>query len=137
MTNATTDFSLHPEIAEQRLRRYTPVTALWGEWVILKDKGLRDRVSIRVFEGDLYSLMDDSYSYESLGIRKKINTLTCSWDYLRKVALSDELKGRVPSNWSSRETDLLEEEAEELAELIEDFDGMMARLLLIEGKEIN
>ena len=118
MTNATTDFSLHPEIAEQRLRRYTPVTALWGEWVILKDKGLRDRVSIRVFEGDLYSLMDDSYSYESLGIRKKINTLTCSWDYLRKVALSDELKGRVPSNWSSRETDLLEEEAKELAELI-------------------
>ena len=116
-------------IAEQRLRRYTPVTALWGEWVILKDKGLRDRVSIRVFEGDLYSLMDDSYSYESLGIRKKVNTLTCSWDYLRKVALSDELKGRVPSNWSSRETDLLEEEAKELAVLIENFDGMMARLL--------
>ena len=129
MTNATTDFSLHPEIAEQRLRRYTPVTALWGEWQILKDKGFRDRVSIRVFEGDLYSLMDDSYSYESLGIRKKINTLTCSWDYLRKVALSDEVKGRVPSNWSSRETDLLEEEAKELAELIENFDGMMARLL--------
>ena len=116
-------------IAEQRLRPFTPVLALCKEWKILKDKGLRDRVSIRVFEGDLYSLMDDDYSYESLGIRKKINCLTCSWDYIRKVALSDELKGRVPSNWSSRETDLLEEEAKELAELIEDFDGMMARLL--------
>ena len=116
-------------IAEQRLRRYTPVTALWGEWQILKDKGLRDRVSIRVFEGDLYSLMDDSYSYESLGIRKKVNTLTCSWDYLRKVALSDEVKGRVPSNWSSRETDLLKEEADKLAELIEEFDADMARLM--------
>ena len=102
MTNATTDFSLHPEIAEQRLRRYTPVTALWGEWVILKDKGLRDRVSIRVFEGDLYSLMDDSYSYESLGIRKKINTLTCSWDYLCLLYTSpsprDRISSRMPSS---------------------------------------
>lgn len=96
-------------IAEQRLRPFTPVLALCKEWKILKDKGLRDRVSIRVFEGDLYSLMDDDYSYESLGIRRKINSLTCSWDYIRKVALSDELKGRVPSNWSSRETDLLKE----------------------------
>ena len=116
-------------IAEQRLRPFTPVLALCKEWEILKDKGLRDRVSIRVFEGDLYSLMDDDYSYESLGIRKKINCLTCSWDYIRKVALSDELKGRVPSNWSSRETDLLKEEADKLAELIEEFDADMARLM--------
>lgn len=116
-------------IAEQRLRPFTPVLALCKEWKILKDKGLRDRVSIRVFEGDLYSLMDDDYSYESLGIRRKINSLTCSWDYIRKVALSDELKGRVPSNWSSRETDLLKEEADKLAELIEEFDADMARLM--------
>ena len=116
-------------IVEQRLRPFTPVLALCKEWKILKDKGLRDRVSIRVFEGDLYSLMDDDYSYESLGIRRKINSLTCSWDYIRKVALSDELKGRVPSNWSSRETDLLKEEADKLAELIEEFDADMARLM--------
>ena len=116
-------------IAEQRLRPFTPVLALCKEWKILKDKGLRDRVSIRVFEGDLYSLMDDFYSYEALGNRRKINSLTCSWDYIRKVALSDELKGRVPSNWSSRETDLLKEEADKLAELIEEFDADMARLV--------
>ena len=116
-------------IVEQRLRPFTPVLALCKEWKILKDKGLRDRVSIRVFEGDLYSLMDDFYSYEALGNRRKINSLTCSWDYIRKVALSDELKGRVPTNWGSRETDLLKEEADKLAELIEEFDADIARLM--------
>ena len=70
-----------------------PAQTIWNMWVNLKKSGFDDRCSIRVFEGHVYSLMDDNNYYEGSGNRKLINSLLYTWDHLRDCALKDE--GRI------------------------------------------
>ena len=77
-----------------------PVQTIWNMWVNLKKSGFDDRCSIRVFEGHVYSLMDDDNYYEGSGNRKLINSLLYTWDHLRDCALKDEKEESF--DWSSR-----------------------------------
>ena len=61
------------------------IPTLMERWEKLKATGLGDRVSIRVFEGDLYSLFDDDDFYEDN--RHLINSTTYSWDSIRELLL--------------------------------------------------
>ena len=78
----------------------TPLQSIWNMWVKLKESGFNDRCSIRVFEGHVYSLMDDNHYYEGSGNRKLINSLLYTWDHLRECALKDEKEESF--EWSSR-----------------------------------
>ena len=78
----------------------TPVKTICTLWSRLKQSGFDNRCSIRVFEGHLYSLMDDDEYYEGSGNRKRINSLLYTWDHLRECALKDEKEESF--DWSSR-----------------------------------
>ena len=82
------------------IRYAYPVKSIWDMWVNLKQTGFDDRCSIRVFEGHIYSLMDDDDYYERSGNRKLINSLLYIWDHLRECALKDEKEDSF--DWSSR-----------------------------------
>ena len=77
-----------------------PVQTIYTLWSRLKQSGFDDRCSIRVFEGHVYSLMDDNNYYEGSGNRKLINSLLHTWDYLRDHALKDEKEESF--DWGSR-----------------------------------
>ena len=51
-----------------------PAQTIWNMWVNLKKSGFDDRCSIRVFEGHVYSLMDDDNYYE--GVEPQTDQLT-------------------------------------------------------------
>ena len=68
----------------------TPVYRIWRMWKKLKANAFTDRCSIRVFEGHIYSLMDDEDYYETSGNRKLINSILFDWDAIRAFALKDE-----------------------------------------------
>ena len=105
------------------IRKAIAIPTLMESWGKIKATGLGDRVSIRVFEGDLYSLMDDEDFYEEKGCRKLINILTSTWDCLRADALGEE-----PLNWGSRKIKRTPEEQEKLNEKISHFDRWMFEL---------
>ena len=77
-----------------------PAQTIWNMWVNLKKSGFDDRCSIRVFEGHIYSLMDDDDYYETSGNRKLINSILFDWDAIRAFALKDEKEESF--DWSSR-----------------------------------
>lgn len=90
MTSAdTTEYGIGPATSVSKIR---------DMWSLLKWRDLRDKCSIRVFEGHLYSLMDDDEYYEESGNRRLINVLLHEWDYIRKFALKDELE----QGWGNR-----------------------------------
>ena len=99
------------------------IPTLMERWEKLKATGLGDRVSIRVFEGDLYSLMDDEDFYEGKGCRKLINILTSTWDCLRANAIGEE-----PLNWGSRTINRTAKEQDKLNENISEFDRWIYEL---------
>mgnify|MGYP003123317040 CR=1 FL=1 len=74
------------------LRQHTDVFTINNEWETLKKEEFKDRNSIRVFDGDLYSLSNDYEFYEGNGCRKLINIILYHWDYLRDFALKDEIQ---------------------------------------------
>lgn len=102
----------------------TSVPYLYGLWKLIKEDGMNDRVSLRVFEGHLYSLMDDKEFYEGYGCRKLINLLTCQWDCIRSFALKDEKQ----LNWGSSKIGRTPEEQTRMNEMITCFDEWMMDL---------
>ena len=62
---------------EVGLREHTSVSSIITEWDRLSNQSPLSRTSVRVFEGDLYSLMDDDDFYENN--RHLINSTTYSW----------------------------------------------------------
>ena len=110
------------------IRENTNVEALIKEWDILRNQSPLSRTSIRVFEGDLYSLMDDCDFYEDAGCRKLINILTCDWDSIRNLALKEEIEGRIPKNWGSRSINLKPDEQLKLREWFVEFDKWITTL---------
>ena len=94
-------------------------------WSKLKSNGFYDRCSIRVFEGHIYSLMDDGCYYEYSGFRRCINTILFDWDELRAFALKDEYK----QDWSSRNVTRTDEEQERICVMA---DALEKRLLQLE-----
>ena len=110
------------------IRENTNVEALIKEWDILRSQSPLSRTSIRVFEGDLYSLMDDCDFYEDAGCRKLINILTCDWDSIRELALIEETEGRIPRGWGSRNIHLKPDEQLKLQEWFVQFDKWITTL---------
>ena len=69
----------------------TEINHIWEMWLLLKKDGITDENSIRMFEGHLYSLIDDNLFYEGSGRRKHINILLFYWDAIRAITLKDEV----------------------------------------------
>ena len=113
---------------DKGIRENTKVKALIKEWDILRNQSPLSRTSIRVFEGDLYSLMDDNDFYEDAGCRKLINILTCEWDSIRNLALIEESERRIPPNWGSRSIKLEPNEQLKLREMFIEYDEWITRL---------
>ena len=86
------------ETTEYGIGSATSVSKIRDMWSLLKSRDLLDKCSIRVFEGHLYSLMDDDEYYEESGNRKLINVLLYEWDHIRNFALKDERE----QGWGSR-----------------------------------
>ena len=105
---------------EVGLRKHTPVSEIVREWDLLKKQHPLSRTSIRVFEGDLYSLFDDDDFYEDN--RHLINSTTYSWDSIRELALKEEIEGRIPKNWGSKYIKLTIDEEARLKIAFNDFD---------------
>ena len=97
------------------------VELIWDMWEKLRDGGVSDRVSLRVFEGHLYSLMDDHDFYEGSGSRKLINLLTFCWDAIRIFALKDEEAQGWFSGTGERDISRIQEEQEEMDRKCIDF----------------
>ena len=112
---------IHQE--QQGIRRHTPVEDIIKEWDRLSNQIPLSRTSVRVFEGDLYSLMDDDEFYEETGCRKLINILTSTWDCLRANAIGEE-----PLNWGSRTINRTAKEQDKLNENISEFDRWIYEL---------
>ena len=102
------------------------VQVLWDMWLLLRKQGIKDKCSIRVFEGALYSLMDDEDFYEYRGCRKRINIILSLWDDIRLFALKDE----VQQGWASRTIQRTEEEQSRVEELSDQFHEWMVKLML-------
>lgn len=85
----TTEYGIGPATSVFKIR---------DMWSLLKSRDLLDKCSIRVFDGHLYSLMDDDEYYEESGNRKLINVILYEWDYIRNYALKDEIE----QGWGSR-----------------------------------
>ena len=110
------------------IRENTKITELLKEWNKLHNQHPLSRTSVRVFEGDLYSLMDDVDFYEDAGCRKLVNILTCNWDAIRDLALIEETEGRIPRNWGDRNIRLTPEEDVKLRTLLNEYDYWIGRL---------
>ena len=110
------------------IRANTKVKALIKEWDILRNQSPLSRTSIRVFEGDLYSLMDDNDFYEDAGCRKLINIMTFYWDSIRELALIEESEGRIPKNWGDTDIRLKPDEQLKLGNWFFEFDKWITRL---------
>lgn len=72
------------------ISKASSVGCIWEMWLSLKLDGVSDRYSVRVFEGHLYSLIEDDDFYETSGFRKLVNILLFHWDPIRAFALKDE-----------------------------------------------
>ncbi len=118
---------------EVGLREHTSVSSIITEWDRLSNQSPLSRTSVRVFEGDLYSLMDDDDFYENN--RHLINSTTYSWDYIRELALKEETEGRIPKNWDSRFINLTIDEEARLKIAFIDFDKCMDTLAMRYGIE--
>ena len=86
------------EITEYGIGPAASISKIRDMWSLLKSRDLLDKCSIRVFEGHLYSLMDDEEYCEESGNRKLINILLYEWDHIRNFALKDERE----QGWGSR-----------------------------------
>ena len=102
----------------------TPVSLIWRMWKKLKANAITDRCSIRVFEGNIYSLMDDEDYYETSGSRKLINLILHEWDALRAFALKDEEQ----QGWGSRIAKRTEEEQSKIVRMAKELDLSLLQL---------
>ena len=87
----------------QGLRKHTPYELLLFEWERLKQTEFRNSYALRVFDGDIYSLITHGDFYEHR--RKGINVLLFHWDELRHLAFSTDTK----KDWSERMMERTEE----------------------------
>ena len=110
------------------IRENTKITQLLKEWKKLHNQHPLSRTSVRVFEGDLYSLMDDVDFYEDAGCRKLVNILTCNWDAIRDLALIEETEGRIKPNWGDTDIRLTPEEDVKLRTLLNEYEHWIERL---------
>ena len=122
---------IHQE--QQGIRRHTPVEDIIQEWDRLRNQIPLSRTSVRVFEGDLYSLFDDDSFYEDN--RHLINSTTYSWDSIRELALKEEIEERIPKNWGSKYIKLTIDEEARLKIAFVDFDKSMDTLAMRYGIE--
>ena len=72
------------------IRTYTHPEVIYRYWEKVKEEKVKDMNSIRVLDGELYSLIDDEDFYENYGCRKHINSLLYDWDWTRDYALKDK-----------------------------------------------
>ena len=110
------------------IRENTKIRELLKEWIKLHNQHPLSRTSVRVFEGDIYSLMEDFDFYEDAGCRHLVNILTCNWDGIRDLALIEETEGRIKPNWGDRDIRLTPEEDIELRTLLNEYEKWMERL---------
>ena len=100
---------------------------VWNMWIQLQNQNLCNANSIRVFDGCIYSLVDDDTFYEEYGLRKKINVVLFCWDALRDLAMSDH--DDPQNNLIHRDEGDLEEQ-EKLDDLIKQFTGALSQLIV-------
>jgi len=72
------------------IRTHTHPEVIYQYWEKVKAEQVKDMNSIRVLDGELYSLIDDDNFYEEFGCRKHINSLLYDWDWTRDFALKDK-----------------------------------------------
>ncbi|EHA60143.1 hypothetical protein [Synechococcus sp. WH 8016] len=94
-------------------------------WSSLRRDAIKDRCSVRVFEGHLYSLIDDDDFYEGSGCRKLINVLLYYWDAIRAFALKDEVEQGLGTSTIAR----TDEEQLRMDEMSNHFDEWMLTLV--------
>ena len=113
---------------KSELKQAVSLERILKYWDALKEDGVKDRVSIRVMEGMIYSLMDDEEFYEEQGCRRAINILTVDWDLLRGAALIDEDE---KLNWGSRilKIDRTPEQEERFTIAIKQVDEALNRIV--------
>ena len=110
------------------IRENTKIRELLKEWIKLHNQHPLSRTSVRVFEGDIYSLMEDFDFYEDAGCRHLVNILTCNWDGIRDLALIEETEGRIEPCWGDRNIRLTPEEDIKLRTLLNEYEKWMERL---------
>ena len=110
------------------IRENTKIRELLKEWIKLHNQHPLSRTSVRVFEGDIYSLMEDFDFYEDAGCRHLVNILTCNWDGIRDLALIEETEGRIEPCWGDRNIRLTPEEDIKLRTLLNEYEKWMKRL---------
>jgi hypothetical protein len=107
------------------IAKASSVGHIWSLWLSLKRDGIKNKCSVRVFEGHIYSLMDDEDFYETSGCRKLINILLYDWDAIRAFALKDEVK----QGWGTSTIARTDEEQKQMDEMSNRFHEWMCKLV--------
>ena len=127
--NRTYDKGIVNRFERKGIRENTKIRELLKEWIKLHNQHPLSRTSVRVFEGDIYSLMEDFDFYEDAGCRKLVNILTSNWDAIRELALIEETEGRIDSGcWGDRNIRLTPEEDIKLRTLLNEYNYWIGRL---------
>jgi hypothetical protein len=122
-----------------KIRNATKLPKLYKEWVLLKENGYRDYekkypykdyCAVKVFDGDIYSLINDHDFYEYGGCRRSIISLLYYWDPIYDLLINTDieyagkkriivLSGEQEQKWD-RYSKYFEEQLEELMVKVED-----------------
>jgi hypothetical protein len=116
-----------------QIRNATKIPKLYKEWVLLKENDtymILCYCAVKVFDGDMYSLINDHDFYEYGGCRRSIISLLYYWDPIYDLLMDTDieyarkertivLSGEQEQKWD-RYSKYFEEQLEELMVKVED-----------------
>ena len=74
-----------------QIRNATKIPKLYKEWVLLKENAYMNYAAVKVFDGDMYSLINDHNFYEYGGCRHHINSLLYTWDSIYDLLMDTNI----------------------------------------------
>ena len=75
-----------------QIRNATKIPKLYKEWVLLKENAYMNYAAVKVFDGDMYSLINDHNFYEYGGCRHHINSLLYTWDSIYDLLMDTDIE---------------------------------------------
>ena len=75
-----------------KIRNATKIPKLYREWVLLKENAYMNYAAVKVFDGDMYSLINDHDFYEYGGCRHHINSLLYTWDSIYDLLMDTDIE---------------------------------------------
>ena len=75
-----------------QIRNATKIPKLYREWVLLKENAYMNYAAVKVFDGDMYSLINDHDFYEYGGCRHHINSLLYTWDSIYDLLMDTDIE---------------------------------------------